>query len=103
MTTTHIFIDRGEDELEVVIEYTYYPGMKAPHLPGDRYPVGPDDEAEVEIMSATVNGIEIELTPEEEKKAKTAAFENAVENADPGDEEDARRDYAADAAHERSF
>jgi hypothetical protein len=61
----------GEHEIE--IEASYYPGAAATHLDPPEYP-------EVEILSATIDGEETELSEEEEDRAREKILSDPPEN-----------------------
>lgn len=67
-TTT---ITRDED-IEIDIEVSYTPGVRATHLDPEEYP-------EVEIISATIDGEEVELTEAEEDTVKEKILNNPPE------------------------
>ena len=79
-TTTNISIYRetvledgnviGEDEID--IEASYYPGCSATHWE-------PAEHPEVEILSASINGKEVELTTEEEERVIEQILNNPPE------------------------
>jgi hypothetical protein len=60
-------------EFEIEIEGTYYPGRAATYLDPPEYP-------EAEILSATIDGEETELTEEEEERAKDKILSDPPEN-----------------------
>lgn len=61
---------RGEAEIEVEVSYTT--GTPATHLDPEEYP-------EVEILSATIDGEETELTEAEEDEVKEKILNNPPE------------------------
>jgi hypothetical protein len=60
-------------ELEIEIEASYYAGRAATHLDPPEYP-------EAEILSATINGEETELTEAEEEEALEKILNDPPEN-----------------------
>lgn len=66
MTTTTIYIDRNEEELEIEVTAAFH--------------VCTDDTLEIKWLEAFNNGKELELTEEEQKKAEKAVMDAAMKN-----------------------
>lgn len=64
--TTHIHIERGDDELKVLIEADYSPRVPCTH---DH----PSEDEQIDIYNAVLeDGTDVELTPEETERAHDA-------------------------------
>lgn len=69
--------NQAEDEIELVVDYDYTAGMRAPRERGTGLALGPDDEPELEIEEVRrVDGQEIELTDAEMAGIEDMAWED---------------------------
>lgn len=69
-TTT--YINREDTDEEIEIEASYYAGRNATYY-------DPEEHPEVEILSATIDGEEVELTEAEEERARVQILEDPPE------------------------
>jgi len=96
MITTTTIVERhdtatdSDNEIELTITGEYYPGARGRKShPMDRF-CPPDDEPEIEILTAKdERGVEIEITDEELRRAEDALIKAMIE---------ARDDYEAGRA-----
>lgn len=75
---TIIWVERGDDELEIKVTASASPRVRGRyHGPPER--CFPDEGGEIEDIQATLNGVEFELTKDEEDKALESLGEAARE------------------------
>jgi hypothetical protein len=74
--TTKLFVERGDEEIELLITGTFYKGDKGCRTMANGDPGWPPTPAEWEV-TATHQGVEIELTEKELEKAEEALWEAA--------------------------
>lgn len=76
---TTIYVER-----EVEVEFTYHKGSKG-HC--DKYgaPEEPDEDPEMEFITATTNGVEIALTDDEIVFAEAQALQEMIDEEGPQD------------------
>lgn len=87
MPSMTITIHRGDDELEVEVEYTI-----SPYIPesGPTYDCGgqPAEGGEVELISVTIGTEKLETTPDEDDWLANYISENHEDDGDFDDERD---------------
>ena len=89
--STTIWIERDDAEVECALDGEYFEGCRGvKDHPMDRF-APPDDEPEMELLTAKVNGVEVDLTEAETDQADDALKEALNDMANVWAEERAER------------